>query len=544
MRKQNQDGKGAIETIEDAFQLVRSAPFSTITAYYIGTLPFILALLYFWADMSSGVLAEQRLAGGASFLCLLFIWMKVWQAVYARKLLAQLTGESEPRWDRQRIIRTVVAQTVLQPSGLFLIPVSALILMPFAWVFTFYQNAVIFGAGDESDLKTVFSRCWRQMKLWPSQNHCILMALEVFGLFVLFNVILGALGVPFLMKGLLGIETAFTQSWLAALNTTFFMTVLTLTYLCYDPLVKATYVARCFYGQSLETAEDLRAELRASISTRKLATVTICFLLLSACAWGASAAEPESVSPVSPAALDRSISEVIQQREYTWRMPREKAPSTKTDLGWIERRLKAFGAWFQRVVQRAFNWLRKVIQWLLQKRRQGGGGGGSGFNWYAAFKFLLILLLAALLFSIVLLILRMLRQKAETSEVLAQPLPSAPDLLDEHTGADQLPEDGWLQMARELLEAGDLRLALRAYYLASLAHLAERNLITIARYKSNREYERELSRRAHAVPTLMDTFSDNVSTFDRVWYGLHEVTRDLLEGFASNVARIRTATLG
>jgi hypothetical protein len=542
MRKNNEDGKGAIETIEDAFQLVRSAPLSTMTAYYIGTLPFILALLYFWADMSSGVFAEQRLAGGASLLCCLFIWMKSWQAVYARKLLAQLTGESEPRWDRPRILRTVVAQTVLQPSGLFLIPVSALILMPFAWVFTFYQNAIIFGAGDQSDLKTVFRRCWRQMKLWPSQNHCILMALKVFGLFVLLNVILGALGVPFLMKGLLGIETAFTQSWLAALNTTFFMAVLTLTYLCYDPLVKATYVARCFYGQSLETAEDLRAELRASVSARK--HVTVALLLLAACASGLRAGEPESVSPVSPAALDRSISEVIQQREYTWRMPREKAPSARTDLGWLERRLKAFGEWFQRVVQKAFNWLRKVIQWLLQNRRPGGGGGGSGFNWYAAFRLLLILLLVALLVSIVLLILRMLRQKEATSEVLAQPLPPAPDLLDENTGADQLPEDGWLQMARELLEAGDLRLALRAYYLASLAHLAERNLITIARYKSNREYERELRRRAHAVPTLMDTFSDNVSTFDRVWYGLHDVTRDLLEGFASNVARIRTATLG
>jgi len=543
MKKRNEDGKGALEIIEEGFQLVRSAPLSTITAYYIGTLPFILALLYFWTDMSSGVFAEQRVAGGATALCFLFIWMKSWQAVYVRKLLAQLTGQPGPRWDKRRILRTVVAQTALQPSGLFLIAASAVILMPFPWVFAFYQNAVVFGAGDESDLKTVFKRCWRQMKLWPAQNHCILMALKLFGLFVLLNVILGALGVPFLMKSLFGIETAFTQSWLAALNTTFFAAVVTLTYLCYDPVVKATYVARCFYGQSLETAEDLRAELRTS-NVRQIAAVAVCLFLFLLPALGANAKEPESAAPVSAAALDRSISEVIQQREYTWRMPREKAQAAKTDLGWLERRLKAFAEWLQRMVQKAFNWLRKVVQWLLQNRRQTAGGGGSGFNWYGAFKLLLILLATALLVSIVLLILRMLRPSDPTPEVVAQALPPAPDLRDENTGADQLPEDGWLQMARQLFEAGDLRLALRAYYLASLAHLAEQNLITIARHKSNREYERELGRRAHAIPTLMDTFSDNVSTFDRVWYGLHEVTRDLLEGFASNVARIRTAHLG
>jgi hypothetical protein len=135
----------------------------------------------------------------------------------------------------------------------------------------------------------------------------------------------------------------------------------------------------------------------------------------------------------------------------------------------------------------------------------------------------------------------MWRQKALEPEVVAQPLPPAPDLQDENVGADQLPEDGWLQMARQLLEAGDLRLALRAYYLASLADLAQRNLIAIARYKSNRDYERELARRAHAFPVLLETFHDNVGTFDRVWYGLHEVTRDLLAAFASNVTRIKTS---
>jgi len=102
-----------------------------------------------------------------------------------------------------------------------------------------------------------------------------------------------------------------------------------------------------------------------------------------------------------------------------------------------------------------------------------------------------------------------------------------------------LPEDGWTKLARELLARGEFRLAMRAFYLASLAHLAERNLIGLARFKSNRDYVRELQRRAHAFPGLLSMFDENVSAFDRVWYGTHGATMDLVSQFASNVERIK-----
>ena len=113
-------------------------------------------------------------------------------------------------------------------------------------------------------------------------------------------------------------------------------------------------------------------------------------------------------------------------------------------------------------------------------------------------------------------------------------------MADENVSADQLPEDGWSKLARELLQQGELRLALRACYLGSLALLAERNLISLAKFKSNRDYERELDRRSHALPGVMGSFSENVSAFDRAWYGLHEVTREALDQFMRNVEKIRT----
>src|SRR5438445_3237657 len=91
-------GKGSFELMEEAFHLLRLAPASTLASYYLGSLPFVLALLFFWSDMSRSAFAEQRLAAGAFGLALLFFWMKTWQAVFARDLLARLSGEPAPRW--------------------------------------------------------------------------------------------------------------------------------------------------------------------------------------------------------------------------------------------------------------------------------------------------------------------------------------------------------------------------------------------------------------------------------------------------------------
>src|SRR6185436_17683161 len=101
-------------------------------------------------------------------------------------------------------------------------------------------------------------------------------------------------------------------------------------------------------------------------------------------------------------------------------------------------------------------------------------------------------------------------------------------------GADELPEDGWLRLGLELLDRGEVRLALRSFYLASLAHLASRDLIRIAKFKSNRDYERELLRRSHALPDLSSAFSENVSVFDAVWYGRHDIDDEVLQRFRLN----------
>jgi hypothetical protein len=151
-------------------------------------------------------------------------------------------------------------------------------------------------------------------------------------------------------------------------------------------------------------------------------------------------------------------------------------------------------------------------------------------------------LVAVAVIALVILLFRVWQKRRQPSGAVAseaiQPLP---DLTDENVGADELPEDGWTKLARELLERGEFRLAMRAFYLASLAHLAQRNLLQIARFKSNRDYERELRRRGHSFPSLLTVFGDNVSVFERIWYGMYDVNRELVNEFAANVERMRSA---
>jgi hypothetical protein len=104
---------------------------------------------------------------------------------------------------------------------------------------------------------------------------------------------------------------------------------------------------------------------------------------------------------------------------------------------------------------------------------------------------------------------------------------------------DQAPEDEWLALAARLLEAGDLRLATRALYLAVLASLGESGLITIHRARSNLDYQRELGRRARDNTNLLSAFRELVATFERTWYGEHRMSRDAFDRLRAGALEMR-----
>jgi len=544
--KRIQEEKGSIELTEEAFHLLRRAPGSCLIGYFIGTLPFILALLYFWSDMARSAFAEERLLTGTLVLSGLFIWMKCWHAVFAQQLLSLLCGEPLPVLKLSWLLRTALFQAIVQPLGLFILPVSLVLLVPTGWTYAFFTNATVF-SGNTTDLRTLLKKSWRQARLWAMQSHYLIFLFKLFGFFVFLNVMMAIIGVPLLMKTLLGIETVFSQSPWAAMNTSLLAAAACLTFLCMDPFLKASYVLRCFYGESLRTGQDLKAELKTYASPVPISAIAVLLLILSVSAPTAFAAEELEQAPSSKPgnrvsltapALDRSIDDVIQQREYTWRLPRETAPATPKapkDENFLQRLFKQIESGLREVKR----WLQDFVEWLNRLGGKKNGPSLDGLNFAGAIRGIIYLLIIALAGLLVWLVIRLWTRRGPTEEVAAEALPATPDVADENVGADQLPEDGWISMARDLLNRGELRLALRAFYLATLAHLAERNLITLARFKSNRDYERELARRGHALAEVPGIFAQNVTTFERVWYGLHEVTPEMLQQFSGNVERMK-----
>jgi hypothetical protein len=544
-----QPGKGAIELIEEATHLLRSAPGPTLVGYYVGALPFVLALLYFWSDMSRSPAADQHLPGAALGVAVLFVWMKFRQAIFARHLRALISGDSLQSLQPREWCRILIAQTALQPTGFLLLPLSLFVVLPFASAWAFYQNLTVLADGDSTRLRPLIKRAATQAALWPAQNVVLLLALFGFGFYVFLNWSTAVFLLPGLVKTLFGAESTFARSGSNMLNTTFFAAMLGLTYLCIDPIIKAAYALRCFYGESLNSGADLKAELkRFAFPASQLIPCLVLGLMIAAApvygvepkAPGEPVSNPQpSPSRISSAELDHSIQEVIQQPKYTWRMPRGKLEPAASDKGVIARFLESVRKMLVRWIKAIGDWL---SEWLRKffRRRSEDASTTSGYGWIVSLQLLFYGLVAGVVIALGIFIYRVWSGRLPKAVPLASDaIQPAPDLADENIGADQLPEDGWTRLARELFERGELRLALRAFYLASLAHLAGRNLITLAKFKSNRDYELELRRRGHSLPLLLTAFGDNVLVFDRIWYGVHEVNAPLVSQFADNVERIR-----
>ena len=236
--------------------------------------------------------------------------------------------------------------------------------------------------------------------------------------------------------------------------------------------------------------------------------------------------------------LNRRIDEVLERREYTWRTPREKIPHAK---GWFDEWMEKTGEMIRGWAKSIGAKLERLFKWIAEKWFGDPSGlNGSSGAWGTGARLGLWAALALCLAIIVWALLRALREK-RAPVIAAEAITAIPDLTKEDIAADELPEDGWLALAREHAARGDFALALRAMWLACLAHLGHRELLRIARHKSNRDYDQELCRRAKTREDLLAAFRENLTAFESSWYGRHEVTPDTFTRFSGNLERIRAS---
>ena len=543
----------ALSLLDEAAHRLRAAPAGTLGIYYATTLPFVLAALYVWADMSRSADAAEREVALSLGLAALFVVMKTGQTVFVSRLRASFAGQSTPRWTARRLARAAAVQATWQPTGLFVLPVALVVFLPLGWAYAFYQNLTICGDGEPSTSHPV-ARAWRHSLARPGQNHQALTVFWGLEFFAWLAFMVAMFTVPTLLKTFTGEDNAITRSnGLALLNSTFLAVSGALVYLTFNPLSKTFYALRCFYTDARTTGEDLLAELRALPSAAApVALVAVCLFVLPAVARAAVSPAPapaaarvdgDSRRGVSPTEMDRSVRDVLARREFAWRGPRVEAPADKDD-----KQPGAIARFFKTVGETVDGWIKTIRRWFdrddddsseRQRRANEDGGGMAALG--GMLKLLIYALLAACVVMVAWLLFRAWQGRRADRTLSGKELPATsavPDLTDEAVLADQLPEDEWLALARELLARGERRLALRAFYLSALSSLGGQGLLGIARHKSNRDYVGELRRRARDRGTLQTLFGGLVGRFERVWYGTHPADDALLAAFQDERSRL------
>ncbi len=296
--------QSAIGIIEEAVHLLRSAPGSLLAGYYLGSAPFVLGLMYFWADMSRSANAAEHRTMAALSLAFLYVWMKFWHAVFAHQVRAHITGEPLYKWSMCRILSVAATQSLIQSTRFIVLPVAGIVLIPYGFCYAFYQNVAAHAQEDTQTVKSTCKWAWRQSGLWPRQNHLLIAIFWLFGGVIFLNLSFTTLIIPQMAKTLFGIDSLFTLSGMRMiLNTTFWIAMLGMTYLCLDPFIKTVYVLRCFYGSALKSGEDLKKELHRILAGGKKMAMGLAVVVLCATPFTCLAGQPPWYPPGNWTAL-------------------------------------------------------------------------------------------------------------------------------------------------------------------------------------------------------------------------------------------------
>src|SRR5579862_9912521 len=261
---------GAIEILEQAINLLRSAPASAVLAYLTGTVPFVVGLLFFLVDMTHSSFAFEHLGEASLGVAALYVWKSVWQAVFTASLYRTLSPGPvrEGGWWKM-----VSMQSAVQPAGLLIQPVALITILSLPWVVPFFRNFALFaGLGARDPIRTAS----RQAALWTRQTSCILLILLLAGLLLFVNILVLIVTLPQLARSFLGIEGELARlGAVGLLNVTSLSVAAALTWMVLDPILDAVFVLRCFYGESITSGEDLRAAFRRSVAAAGLVLVVL-----------------------------------------------------------------------------------------------------------------------------------------------------------------------------------------------------------------------------------------------------------------------------
>lgn len=172
-----------------------------------------------------------------------------------------------------------------------------------------------------------------------------------------------------------------------------------------------------------------------------------------------------------------------------------------------------------RLVQDFLQWLEKF--WPKPMRSQPGGS-----RWAGVIAQLAVVIVALL---VVLYVARIIVRRFHRSPRKRAPKKRGAMII---LGEQLKPEDtatDLLSEAEALARKGELRAAIRKGYIALLLELGDRNLITLAQHKTNRDYLNAVKN----FPPLHSTMRALTDSFELHWYGFAQVTQNDWDNFRS-----------
>ena len=543
----------ALILIEEAIQLLRAAPATAYALYYAGTIPFVLALFSFCAEMSYSRNARDNCAVSALAMAVTYCWMKGLQAFCCRELVRVYTGDVQRWWKPGRMLAIWARQIAFQPLGLFIQPLAWLLVFPVTYVSVFFHNLSVLGGADRNDVR----KSWELARLQPKQSYAVYGLLSLLALIVFVDVYAIVFSIPFLFKLLFGIESFLTRNYTWAFSPVFLLAIAAVAYFLLDLLAKAIEVIRCCDGESLTTGRDLLRRLQQSkrslpalprLAVPALPLQLLCAALFTLLPIDASASSLETSGsqneprnqPLTRLALDRQIEGVLQNPEFSWREkagPDPASPGRKREslvdrwMASVRSMLVSFGSWLSHMLQsllKPFDFKSPVAQPAKPEAALSAGlFNALGYLLWAGFAGTLIL------FGI-----RILNIKATSLPLSVAPSPK-PDLAEEEVEANQLPDNEWYALACKKMATGEFRQAQRALFLAILSYLASHRLITVQRWKSNTDYEMELVRNAKHLSELPRLFAQSRLAFESCWYGAGTVTPEDFAHYHTIYERIK-----
>ena len=507
----------SLELLEESLQILRTGGASILLLYWTGALPFAISLL--WLLRDTGFNWGGPLLFRYSLICAVtFIWMSYWKSAAARNTLLLLTpaSTSSANWHQCAAI-----QAIFQTFKLFVMPFAITSLLAWPAASSFFRTLSLEPISSARPIRNGLARAFSTATMRYAENAVAFLTVAGFAIIIFLNVLITLAISPYLWKVLTGIETDWSRFQNPGVIFSLFTVAAIATWLLIDPWLQTYSVLRVFYQNARSDGRDLLRDI-----TRLAAIILFCLMVI-----------PAHAQTNQQKTLDNAIDHASQDVNYGWLRP-AASNAEQGFLGELAQKVRDTLTWMGHQISRAYRSFMHWVDEVFRPRELPNDDGKKIKPHSQELRWTLALLAILICGAIIALFMRGVKTKGiKQTEAAAAAAPEA-DVLNEQLLPSEVNHEEWLRLAFQYLSNNQTRLAARAFYLANLSYLGTQSMLSLALWKSNRLYERELARQPKAAE-LNTAFAACNRLYERAWYGMRELGAEQIDILKGSVACLR-----